>query len=174
MSAFKEDELFQEIVGGLPALLKKNPRDYFALVGVEEITDTRIQIPVAAGLSWVEHAEENLGSATACLMGIFHGLTEASVKKVALVTISENDDMLPLAELAQFIASLTGIEIIAELRVPEIAAGAPIRAIVDRETLVMTQIEPTDSQAHEKTDPWAPPADSDEFETMLRNFFNEG
>ena len=107
-------------------------------------------------------------------MGIFHGISQTPVKQIAVTTISKSEEMHPIAQLAGFIADLMGIEIVADLQVPEIKAGAPITGSVHGHAVSMTQIDPTESQAYQKSDPWAPPADSEEFENMLRDFFNEG
>ncbi|WP_099299352.1 hypothetical protein [Corynebacterium dentalis] len=174
MSVFDNESFPQEIVAGIAALLKKNPQDYFALVGLNDLIDSAIQIPVLAGFSWVEQAEENLNTAGENLLGILNEIAHTSTKKLAVVTISDNNELQPIAELAEFIAGLMGMEIIANLRVPTIEAGAPITGSVHGHAVSMTQIDPTESQAHQKSDPWAPPADSEEFENMLRDFFNEG
>ena len=174
MSVFDNESFPQEIVAGIPTLLKKTPQNYFAVVGFEDITDTSCRMALGAGFSWVDHAEETLDTAAVCLMGVFHGISQTPVKQIAVVTISESEEMRPIAELAGHIAELTGIEIVADLRVTEIKAGAPITGSVHGHAVSMTQIDPTESQAHQKSDPWAPPADSEEFENMLRDFFNEG
>ena len=134
----------QKIVAAIPALLKENPQDCFALVGLEEDANASSQIPGFTGFSWAEHADESLDTAAARLTAIFNEIARTSTKKLAVVTISDNEETRPVAQLAGLIASLTGVEIVADLRVTKIEAGAPITGLVHGHDVSVTQIDPTE------------------------------